>query len=226
MSPISTIPTTSPGRNKLHIKNTRSYTSRLLSAYLLSAYLLSAYLLSAYLLSAYLLSTYLLPTFYIPYLPSTYFSTYFLHTLPRILPSFSLSPSPSSSLLLPLTFISLPLLLLPFLLSLSSPPFSFSLSSPPSFSLLLPFFSLFSLTPTKKPYFAWGAGRRSQSRLYIYMCTSRMKPITMTPYLIWPKIKNRKILCHSMFTHLAASEFHLYFFGIFRKKSKNHYLWL
>ena len=31
MSPISTIPTTSLGRNKLHIKNTRFYTTRLLS---------------------------------------------------------------------------------------------------------------------------------------------------------------------------------------------------
>ena len=164
MSPISTIPTTSPGRNKLHIKNTRSYTSRLLSAYLLSAYLLSAYLLSAYLLSAYLL-----PTFYIPYLPSTYFSTYFLHTLPRILPSFSLFPSPSSSLLLPLTFISLPLLLLPFLLSLSSPPFSFSLFS--SFFLSSPsfFLSFFSYSHQKTVFCVGGWETVPVTAIYIYV---------------------------------------------------------
>ena len=225
MSPISTIPTTSPGRNKLHIKNTRSYTSRLLSAYLLSTYLLSTYLLpTSFLPTSFLPTFYLLSTYFLHTLPPFYLLFYLLSTYPTphltfFFPlSFSfLFPSPSSYLHLP----SSPPSSLPSLsLLLLSP----SLSSPPSFSLLLPFFSLFSLTPTKKPYFAWGAGRRSQSRLYIYMCTSRMKPITMTPYLIWPKIKNRKILCHSMFTHLAASEFHLYFFGIFRKKSKNHYL--
>ena len=211
MSPISTIPTTSPGRNKLHIKNTRFYTTRLLSTYLLSAYL--TYLLSAYFLPS---SRYLLGTFY---LLSAYFRPTF-YLAPFGLPSYLLLPPLPSSFLpssryLPGTFY----------LLLHWQKF-FEKGIPPLFWPKKAKKDRTKPTPHKKPYFAWGAGRRSQSRLYIYMCTSRVKLVAMTPYIIWPKIKNRKILCHSMFTHLAASEFHLYFFGIFRKKSKNHYLQL